>query len=329
MADVGGCNLDDQRRRCRRGSSRTQELVYRDGVYHEIWRQQNCQYPLASLFNHEPKKTSTGEAKDEFRRYLYMHLSRGTGFVELYIKPFVLQPGDWDVIGEGLLWAQEIFPTFKRARMHGGSPKAGEVYGYTAWDPTQGYISLHNPSADAKTYAVTLDRAFGLLPGSGSFHVSSPLDDAIRVLPASCKFGDTLTFELKPREVRVVNFSVQAQDWQKLRRLQTISPETFRQSAPRMPSVVVQPQSTPVKAHAILGAWEYRYGGSTYTRTFTSDGVCTLRQGAAVTWAKSFKPEGPESVIVAGSLKHQLQPDGTLTIEGHYTARKRVDDKDR
>ncbi len=64
------------------GSSRTEELVYRDGVYYEIWSREHTQYPMNSIFNHEPKKTRTGEAADVFRKYLYMHLSRGTGFIE-------------------------------------------------------------------------------------------------------------------------------------------------------------------------------------------------------------------------------------------------------
>lgn len=302
------------------GSSRTQELVYRDGVYYEICRQQNCQYPLASIFNHEPKKTSTGESKDEFRRYLYMHLSRGTGFVELYIKPFVLQPGDWDVIAEGLLWAQEIFPTFKRARMHGGSPRADEVYGYTAWNETQGYISLHNPAIEAKTYGIKLDRAFGLLPGSGPFHVSSPLADATRGLPELCKFGDSLVFELKPREVRIVNFSIQPRDWTKLRQLQTRSPETFKEG------LVEKPKSVPVKDHAILGRWDYIHAGGRYARIFSTNGICTMLVGDKLNWMKSFKIASPTRVIVEGSLVHELKPDGTLNIENHYTAKRKSDE---
>lgn len=207
------------------GSSRTQELTYRDGVYHDVWRRQNTQFPMCSIFNHEPKKTSTGESKDAFRRYLYMNVSRGTGFIELYVKPFVLQPADWDVISEGLAWAEDVFPTFKRARMHGGNPRQGETYGFTAWNASQGYISIHNPSAEARSYTVKLDRAFGLLPDSGTFHISSPLEDSTRNLPATCKAGDTLTLELAPLEVRIVNFTTKEKDWSKLRALQTRSPE--------------------------------------------------------------------------------------------------------
>jgi hypothetical protein len=49
-----------------------------------------------------------------------MSLSRGTGFIEIYLKPFALQSEDWDVLSEGLHWATEVFPTFSRVRMHGG-----------------------------------------------------------------------------------------------------------------------------------------------------------------------------------------------------------------
>jgi hypothetical protein len=296
------------------GSSRTAELTYRDGVYDEIWRRQNCQFPMCSIFNHEPKKTSTGESKDEFRRYLYMNLSRGTGFIELYIKPFALQPGDWDVISEGMYWAEDVFPTFKRARLHGGSPGAGDVYGYTAWDATQGYLSLHNPSAAARTYTVTLDRAFGLLPGSGPFHTSSPIADSTRGLPAACKLGDTLTFDLAPREVRIINFSTTPKDWTKLRQLQSRSPETAK--------VTEKPKATPVKDHAILGTWMYQHGGATYTRTFAADGICILRQGSGTNWVRAFRVDSPKQVTVDGGLTHQLKADGTLDVEGHYTARK-------
>lgn len=300
------------------GSTRTDELVYRDDRYHEIWREQHAQFPMCSIFNHEPKKTSTGESKDEFRRYLYMNLSRGTGFIELYIKPFALQPGDWDVISEGLFWAQEIFPTFRRARLHGGSPKAREVYGYSGWTAWSGYLSVHNPSDVAKTYTVKLDRAFGLLPGTGPFHVSSPLDDATRGLPATVNFGDTLTFELQPREIRVVNFSTKPQDWTKLRALQTRSPET------RVAKET--PKATPIKDHAILGRWDYTHAGAPYARVFATNGVCTMLIGKNVNWEKPFTIKSATTVDVEGAGIATIKPDGTLDIEGRYIGKKRGDE---
>jgi hypothetical protein len=82
------------------GADRTSELVYHDGIYYEIWEQENTQFPMSALFNHEPKKKKTGEEAKTFRDYLFMNLSRGTGFIELYLKTEKLSDSDWkDSIG--------------------------------------------------------------------------------------------------------------------------------------------------------------------------------------------------------------------------------------
>lgn len=189
-----------------KGSSRTEELVYRDGVYYEIYAKDKTNYPMDSLFNHEPKKTSTGEDKDVFRKYLYMNMSRGTGFIELYIKTFKLSESDWNVLSEGLKWANEVFPTFKRSRMHGGDPKQGQVYGYTGWTTKQGYISIHNPSDQKQVYTFTLDRAFGLMPNSGTFNLSSPMADSLIGLKKKYGYGDKISLIVAPKEIRILKF---------------------------------------------------------------------------------------------------------------------------
>jgi hypothetical protein len=188
------------------GANRTKELVYRDGRYYEIFTQEKTQFPMCALFNHEPKKVKSGETEKSFRRYLYMSLSRGTGFIELYLKTFKLQKSDWDVLSECLHWSYKVFPTFQRSRMHGGNPQKGEVYGYTAWTKNQGYISLHNPGEKAQKYSIRLDRKFGLLPGSGTFKLSSPIEECTKGLKPKYNYGDTLTLEMKPREIRILNF---------------------------------------------------------------------------------------------------------------------------
>ncbi|MCA9265270.1 MAG: hypothetical protein KDA60_15525, partial [Planctomycetales bacterium] len=190
------------------GSDRTGELVYRDGKYYELWQTEHTQFPLCSLFNHEPKKTANNETKDTFRRYLYMNLSRGTGFVELYIRPSALQDYDWDVLAEGLQWAESVFPTFGRVRMHGGDPEQQQVYGYTAWTGEQGYVSIHNPSDEAVEYSLILNRETGLLPSSqqATYQLSSPIPGDTRGLKSEYQFGDTLHLTLQPREIRILSF---------------------------------------------------------------------------------------------------------------------------
>ncbi|MHC4252131.1 MAG: hypothetical protein ACYS9X_23685, partial [Planctomycetota bacterium] len=296
------------------GSSRTQELVYRDGKYHEIWRRENTQFPMHAIFNHEPKKRKTGETKDVFRKYLYMNVSRGTGFIELYIKPAVLKDHDWDVIAEGLCWAQEVFPTFRRSRMHGGNPKAGEPYGYTAWTKAQGYVSIHNPSGEAKSYSLKLDRAFGLVPGSGPFQLSSPMEDSLEGLGKRYAYGDAVSITMKPREIRILNFDTAPRDWSVLKELQTRNDD---------PEPLPPPEPVNFEGHAVIGTWEYRHAGSVYTREFTKDGFCILKQGKKQIWRKPYTVEGAKAAVVEGAYRHVIAADGTLRIENRYTAKRR------
>ncbi|TKG94532.1 hypothetical protein EYV94_11320 [Puteibacter caeruleilacunae] len=188
------------------GSNRTDELVYRDGVYYEIWEKESTKFPMSAIFNHEPKKTKTGEDADTFRRYLLMNMSRGTGFIELYIKTAKLSSSDWDVMAEGLKWAHKAFPAFEKVRMHGGDPKKREVYGYTGWTEKQGFISIHNPSKEKKSYAVKLNRKLGVVT-EDAYNVSSTLKGDMKGLNASYRKGDVLTVELEPGEIRILDFN--------------------------------------------------------------------------------------------------------------------------
>jgi hypothetical protein len=296
------------------GTTRTQELVYRDDRYHEIWQKEQTPFPMHAIFNHEPKKLNSSEPKEVFRKYLYMSLSRGTGFVELYIKPSALKDYDWDVISEGLYWTYEVFPAFRRSRLHGGSPKAGEVYGYTGWTETLGYVSIHNPADKPQRYSLTLDRDSGLVPGSGPFLVSSPIEECTKNLKAEYAFGDSLVVELQPREIRILNFDKARRDWKTIRDLQT------RTEGPPLPSAQVP---IPVGNHPVLGVWSYQHAGNAYTRTFTADGFCTLKEGEKEIWRKPFAIDDAKTVTVEGGFRHTIKDKDTLDVEGRYQATRR------
>ncbi len=193
-----------------KGANRTDELVYRDGVYFDTWVKEQTQFPLNSVFNHEPKKTATGESKEVFRDYLLMNISRGTGFIELYVKTKLLTPEDWDVMGEGLRWAHKIFPYFKNPKMHGGDPKKREVYGYSGWNKNGGYVSIHNPSSEAKEYTLSFDKKLGLPAGAlGYVSVSNPQQQVSEHDLKRVSLGKTLKYQLKPYEIKIVEFVVE------------------------------------------------------------------------------------------------------------------------
>ncbi|MCG8305781.1 MAG: alpha-galactosidase [Cytophagales bacterium] len=189
------------------GEGRSGELVYRDGIYHDIWKKENTKFPMQAIFNHEPKKVKTGESKEQFREYLFMNLSRGTGFIEFYIKTENLSEHDWDVMAEGLKWVYDVFPTFENVKMHGGSPRKSEVYGYTAWNDARGYASFHNPSEEVRKYSVALDRAFGVKNPEANYTMSSPLHNGKEHNGQKVLAGDKITVTLQPKEIKVLDFT--------------------------------------------------------------------------------------------------------------------------
>ncbi len=188
------------------GSDRTQELVYRDGVYYDTWVKEKTQFPINSIFNHEPKKTKTGESVKQFSEYLWMNLSRGTGFVELYIITQNLSESDWDVLADGLKWVKKVFPYFKRSRMHGGNPNENQVYGYSGWNKDGGYASFHNPSDKTQTYTFELNRAFGLVT-KGTYTLSSPLPNASEIAGKTFASGNRIELTIEPGEVKILEFN--------------------------------------------------------------------------------------------------------------------------
>lgn len=188
------------------GSTRTEELVYRDGVYYDTWIKEKTQYPMNSLFNHEPKKTKTGESRDDFFNYLMMNLSRGTGFVELYLKTKELSKEDWDVLADGLTWVHHAFPYFKYVTMHGGDPKQQEVYGYSGWNKKGGYISIHNPNKSASAnYKISLDSLLTQHKKNTTYKMIPIVGNSPKK-ETNIENGTQLELELAPGEILIYEF---------------------------------------------------------------------------------------------------------------------------
>ena len=53
------------------------------------------------------------------------------------------------------------------------------------------------------------------------------------------------------------------------------------------------------------------------------DGVCVLKAGDKLVWRMDFYARDKKTVIVGGGYEHILKDDGSLDIEGSYTATRR------
>lgn len=73
--------------------------------------------------------------------------------------------------------------------------------------------------------------------------------------------------------------------------------------------------------HPIIGTWKYTYNDKGYTRAFSTDNVCELRQDGQVLWRENYFA-CDDKIIVDGGLVHVINSDGTLSIEGRFIAQK-------
>jgi alpha-L-fucosidase 2 len=87
---------------------------------------------------------------------------------------------------------------------------------------------------------------------------------------------------------------------------------------------ILNPRSAPgVAQHPILGTWSYQHAGRDYTREFTKDGRCILKDGDQIGWIKTFIVDDERSVLVEGRYPHVLIDKDTLRVENVFTAKRR------
>lgn len=148
------------------GSNLHQCLNYRDSKYLDFYEKRKLQFPTSGIYNHEPcyaikncnppltDSTHTPDAShptviysaEEFRTYMYYCLMRGTGFVELYLSPKLMDEEKYAAATEALKWAEENFDVIKNSVILKGDPEKEEITGYYASDKKRAYLMLRNPS---------------------------------------------------------------------------------------------------------------------------------------------------------------------------------------
>lgn len=151
------------------GSERQRWITYRDADTYAGVVRQGPLYPLNSLMLHGLiyarearglKADPGGDFADEVRSYF----GSGTQLQEMYISPELLSDADWDVLAEAAKWSRAHAAVLVDTHWVGGDPKGLEVYGWAAWSPGKGILTLRNPSDQPQAYAVQPDVVFEL-PG--------------------------------------------------------------------------------------------------------------------------------------------------------------------
>ncbi|MFO1514917.1 MAG: enterotoxin [Verrucomicrobiota bacterium] len=184
-------------------------ITYKDNDVHERVVGGGQLFPLNSLMlhgiiyakhAHGLNYDTNNILKSEIRAFF----GNGTQLQEMYITPALMTPENWDTLAEAAKWSRENADTLRDTHWVGGSPAENRIYGWAAWSPKKGILTLRNPSTRAQTLKLDPAKAFELPPGAATnYSLVSPFKDQ-RLEATKLTAGETTAFKLQPFEVLVM-----------------------------------------------------------------------------------------------------------------------------
>jgi len=187
------------------GTARQRWITYRDGATYEHVVQAGPLFPLNSLMLHgliyaQHAKDLSSDPGNDFRAEVHSYFGTGTQLQEMYITPSLLSAQNWDVLASAAKWSRNNADILRDTHWIGGDPRKLEVYGWAAWSPEKGIVTLRNPSDHAQEFLFDVSRAFELPSGAArSYRVSNIWD--LGNSPKQLVAGRKEKLELEPFEV--------------------------------------------------------------------------------------------------------------------------------
>jgi hypothetical protein len=201
------------------GNNHERWITYRDNESYKNVVQRAPLFPLNSVMLHgivwanyqysNNPDFNSASFKSDVRAYF----GSGTNLQELYINPARLNAGDWKNLAESVKWSRENAQILSDTHWIGGDPGANQIYGWAAWQPDKGLITLRNPSNFNQNITLKLADIFALpATAAGTYYLKSPwIEDATdSASPQSASTDFVLT--LAPYEVLTLEATTSAPD---------------------------------------------------------------------------------------------------------------------
>jgi hypothetical protein len=191
------------------GNKRQQWLNYRDrDTYEGVVRRSNL-YPLNAVMNHGIMIAGHGEAAVSERDDrdisddIWMFFGGGTSLQELYINPHQLNARQWDMLADAVQWSQAHRDVLADVHWTGGDPADGQVYGFAAWNPEHGTLTLRNPSEKTQSHRFSLKEVLELPAGfAGEYRLFNVVNNTDE---GTFDSETSASLTLQPFEVKVMN----------------------------------------------------------------------------------------------------------------------------
>jgi hypothetical protein len=189
------------------GAWREKWITYRDADTYAGIVKKGSLFPLNSLMLHGIIYARQAEHLSEdpghaFAHEVHSYFGSGTQLQEMYITHSLMSASDWDILAESANWSGKNAPTLIDTHWIGGDPARLEVYGWAAWSPEKGIITLRNPSDHPQTFSLDVGKALELPPGvPRRFTAHSPWKSDAKKARTPLTAGKSREFRLRPFEV--------------------------------------------------------------------------------------------------------------------------------
>lgn len=189
------------------GPWREKWITYRDAATYANTVKRGPLFPLNSLMLHgiiyaKQAEHLTDDPAHAFPHEVHDYFGGGTQLQELYITHSLLSDENWDTLAEAAKWSRQDASTLVDTHWIGGDPAKLEVYGWAAWSPEKGIITLRNPGDYPQTFSIDIGKAFELPSGAQrKFNARSPWKSDQNKKPVLLLAGKSHVFYLHPFEV--------------------------------------------------------------------------------------------------------------------------------
>lgn len=185
-------------------------LSYRDSKYYDFFVRRKYQFPPEYLYNHDPIYGNTAKVSmtdSEYRKYLFMMSARGNFFWELYYSYNMHSMPKWRINADVFRFIKNNAELLKNSVFIGADPETGGIYGFSAWNGTEGIVSLRNPSCKAQEFTFTLNKNMGCVEFADEMKRTNIYPYTAQCDSEIYRYGDSLTVKLQSGEAVLMKFT--------------------------------------------------------------------------------------------------------------------------
>jgi hypothetical protein len=198
------------------GSFRQRWITYRDADTYNRIVLSGPLFPLNSLMLHgmiyaKHAQHLDTDPNNDFPDEVHDYFGTGTQLQEMYITPSLLSHEDWDTLAESAKWSRENADVLVDTHWVGGDPAMLEVYGWAAWSPRKGILTLRNPSSKPQEIMIDVAKMLELPVGAPrDYAAHSPWRNDQNKPAMQLHAGEATKLALQP--FQVVNFDIWPKD---------------------------------------------------------------------------------------------------------------------